>query len=69
MAIDLKNLFKEITKKDVRSFSFLEGGISNLNYLVNDAYVLKVPKDYKEKAINYSHEKNNYEVIAPLKIS
>ena len=69
MAIDLKNLFKEITQKDVRSFSFLEGGISNSNYLVNDAYVLRVPKNYKEKATNYAHEKNNYEVIAPLKIS
>ena len=37
MKIDLKNLFKEITKKDVRNITFEEGGISNSNYLINDA--------------------------------
>ncbi len=69
MAIDLKQLFKEITSKDVRTISYIDQGISNSNYLINDAYVLRVPKDNKEKATNYTNEKNNYKVIEPLKIS
>ncbi len=69
MTVNIKEVFKDITKKEVRSSSYLEGGISNDNYLFNDSYVLRVPKPNPEDAVSYSHEKNNYKLIEPLKIS
>lgn len=69
MEIDIKALFNEITNKEVRSIDFLNGGITNLNYLVNDSYVLRIPKEFTEKMISYKNEKNNYKVVEPLKIS
>lgn len=69
MEINVKALFNEISKKEVRSIDFLDGGITNLNYLINDSYVLRIPKPFTEKMISYKAEKNNYKVIEPLKIS
>lgn len=69
MQVNVKELFKEITKKEIRSSNYLEGGITNDNYLFNDSYVLRVPKPFPEKAVNYLQEKNNYKVIEPLKMS
>lgn len=66
---NIKTLFTEITKKEARTSLFLEESITNNNYLINDAYVLRIPKINPEKATNYAHEKNNYKVLEPLKIS
>lgn len=69
MAIDERKLFFEITSKEVRTSSFIKEGITNNNFLINDAFVLRIPKDNRESMINFEHEKNNYKVIEPLKIS
>lgn len=69
MQYDLKKLFFEITSKEARTISDIKEGITNDNYLVNDAFVLRIPKENRESLINFKQEKNNYKAIEPLKIS
>jgi len=69
MNFEPKSIFFDITKKEARTSYFIEYGITNSSYLINDAYVLRIPKKNKEKFISYKNEKNNYKVIEPLKLS
>ena len=42
----IKLIFEHMTQKDVRSIVPLDAGITNDNYLINNAFVLRyVPKD------------------------
>ena len=41
----------------------------NENYLINDAFVLRLPRKDHDELINYKLEKEVYEKIEPLKIS
>lgn len=59
----IKDLFKDITLKNIKSFDVLEGGFSNECYLFNDAYVLKIKKDYVQPFINYEEEYNILETL------
>ena len=65
----IKRLFEEITKKEVRTQIQLKEGITNENYLINDAYVLRLPKKDHDETINYKLEDEVYKKIEPLKIS
>lgn len=65
----VKRLFEEITGKEVRSQVVLKEGITNENYLINDAYVLRIPKKDHDPLINYKLESDVYKKIEPLKIS
>ena len=65
----VKRLFEEITTKDVRTQVPIKEGITNENYLINDAYVFRKPRKDHDEFINYKLEKEVYEKIEPLKIS
>lgn len=60
----IKELFKELTLKNIKSFDVLIGGFANETYLFNDAYVLKIKKDYVQPFINYEQE---YQILEALK--
>lgn len=64
---EIKSLFCELTEKRIKSFSKLTGGFSNYAYLINDAYVLKTPKDYVQPFIDYENEHNILLVLADIK--
>ena len=66
---DPRKIFKEITSKEVRSCEFISQGITNDNYLINNAYILRIPKEKTESLINYKNEKEIYNLINDLKIS
>ena len=65
----VKRLFEAITTKDVRTQVPIKEGITNENYLINDAYVFRMPRKDHDEFINYKVEKEVYEKIEPLKIS
>ena len=65
----VKRLFEEITTKDVRTQVPIKEGITNENYLINDAYVFRMPRKDHDEFINYKLEKEIYDKIEPLKIS
>ena len=65
----IKRLFEEITQKDVRTQVEIKDGFTNENYLINDAYVIRIPKKDHDETINYKLEKEVYQKIEPLKIS
>ena len=61
----VKRLFEEITSKEVRSQIPIKEGITNENYLINDAYVFRLPRKDHDELINYKLEKEVYEKIEP----
>ena len=65
----VKRLFEEITQREVRTQIPIKEGITNENYLINDAFVLRLPRKDHDELINYKLEKEVYEKIEPLKIS
>ncbi len=65
----IKRLFEEMTGREVRSQEQIKEGITNENYLINDAFVLRYPRKDHDECINYKLEKEVYEKIEPLKIS
>ena len=40
----VKRLFEEITQREVRTQIPIKEGITNENYLINDAFVLRLPR-------------------------
>lgn len=68
MESEFKVIFEKTMKKVVRTSSFLESGFSNKNYLINDAFVIRFPRDNGDPTLNFKKEKQVYEAIAPLNI-
>lgn len=66
---ECKELFSRLLGKRVYSFRILEGGLSNLSFLINDAYVMRVPSSFVQPFVNYQNEENILNKISPLKIS
>ncbi len=66
---DPRKIFKQITSKEVRSCEYIPTGITNDNYLINNAYVLRIPKEKTESLIDYKNEKEIYNLISELKLS
>lgn len=65
----IKIQFEEITNKKVRTCELIESGFNNENYNINDAYVLRVPKDNGDETISFYNEEKTYKAIEDLKIS
>ena len=64
-----KSIFFKLTGVRVRSIEEITSGFSNLNYKINDSYVLRLPPNYRDPTLNYSQEKAVYESIEKLNIS
>lgn len=64
-----RDLFSELLNKKVYSFTILEGGLSNVSFAINDAYVMRVPSSYVQPFVNYRNEENILNVISSLKMS
>ena len=65
----IKRQFEEITGKEARSIIEIKEGITNENYLINDAYVLRIPQKDHDPLINYKLENEVYTKIEPLHFS
>lgn len=65
----VKRTFEDCAKKEARTIVQLFDGFSNENFLVNDAYVLRLPLPNGDPTISRKCEKIVYEVIKPLNIS
>jgi len=66
---EIKVIFEKTMKKVVRTSSFLETGFSNNNYLINDAFVIRLPRVNGDPTLDFKKEKAVYDAIAPLNIS
>lgn len=62
-------LFKQITNINVKSIEEIFTGFSNQNFIVNDAYVLRILKENRDETLSIKNEINNYKTIENLKIS
>lgn len=65
----VKNIFLETINKDIRTCKEMTNGFCNENYAINDAFVLRLPKENSDETLNYKHEKLVYEKIEKLNIS
>lgn len=65
----IKTKFFKLTGVKVRSIEFLQTGFSNLNYKINDSYVLRLCPEYRDPSLSYSNELDAYEQIKDLCIS
>lgn len=65
----IKRVFEECTKKEARNIVQIFEGFSNENFLVNDAYVLRLPLPNADPTISRKCEEEVYKVIQPLNIS
>ena len=65
----IKSIFTSATQKEIRSSQIIENGFCNENYNINDAFVLRIPKDNADETLNYKHENIVYKTIEPLKKS
>lgn len=66
---NIKQIFFEMTGKEVRSVEKLEQGITNENYLINNSLVLRLVRKDCDPSIDRKTEKYVYEKIEPLNIS
>lgn len=66
---ECRDLFSELLDKKVYSLKNLEGGLSNVSFLINDAYVMRVPSSYVQPFVNYRNEESVLKEISSLKIS
>ena len=66
---EIKEEFTNIIDKKIRSIEKLEGGFSNENYLINDAYVFRKVSPLKDESLSFIHEKEIYETIERLNCS
>ncbi len=60
---NIKKLFFKLTDKKVKTITKYDDGFSNQVYLINDAYVLKTPKEFIAPFIDYKNEKYILEVL------
>lgn len=69
MTLDTKELFASITGKNVRTLEKIEFGFNNDNYLINDAFVMRVSKENPDETLSLAKEAYLHKTIAPLNIS
>ena len=69
MKQSIKTLFETTLNKKIRSITKIENGFNNENYLINDAYVIRIPKDNKDETITFTNELASYKAIENLKVS
>ena len=59
----IKQLFFELTNKKVKSVIKFDDGFTNIVYLINDAYVLKMSSEYIQPFIDFNNEKYVLDVL------
>ncbi len=65
----IKEIFEKTMKKNVRTSSYLDTGFNNKNYLINDAFVIRIPRENGDPTLDFSREEKLYKAIEPLSIS
>jgi len=65
---EIKVLFENTMKKAVRTSSFLDCGFSNNNYLINDAFVIRIPRENGDPTLDFKKEHQVYTLLEPLHI-
>jgi thiamine kinase-like enzyme len=60
---DIKEIFETETGKKARSIKKIEGGFNNDNYLINDAYILRLLKENEDETIDHTKEAEIYKNI------
>lgn len=53
---DLIALFHNVTSNKVNSIKYFLGGISNNNYLINDAFMIRIPKSFRQPFLDATNE-------------
>ncbi len=66
---EAKTLFKNIMNINVKSIEEINTGFSNQNFIINDAYVLRILRENRDETLNILEEIENYKAINELKIS
>lgn len=66
---EVKSIFQTILNKRIYSFYPLVGGLSNISYVVNDSYVVRIKAEYGQPFNDYRAEKSILKMIEPLRIS
>lgn len=65
----IKEIFEKTMEKNVRTSSYLDTGFNNKNYLINDAFVIRIPRENGDPTLDFSREEKLYKAIEPLSIS
>lgn len=65
----IKEIFEKTMEKSARTSSYLETGFNNKNYLINDAFVIRVPRENADPTLNFVNEEKVYKAIEPLNLS
>ena len=65
----IKTIFENSLNKRVYSIEEINDGFNNKNFLVNNAYVVKIPLEYKDPTLSFPKEKYIYDKIKELKLS
>jgi thiamine kinase-like enzyme len=66
---EIKVIFEKTMKRVVRTSSYLDTGYNNSNYLINDAFVIRIPRLNGDPTLDFKKEKAVYSVIEPLNLS
>lgn len=69
MKKEIKDLFFELTNKQVRSIEEITTGFCNKNYLINNAYVLRKAIFPRDETISFENEEMIHEAIEKLNCS
>ena len=62
-------IFKKITNINVKSIEEIYSGFSNQNFIINDAYILRILRPNRDETLLIKNEIENYKAIENLKIS
>ena len=62
-------IFKKITNINVKSIEEIYSGFSNQNFIINDAYILRILRPNRDETLLTKNEIENYKAIENLKIS
>ena len=65
----IKEIFEKTMEKNVRTSSYLDTGFNNKNYLINDAFVIRIPRENGDPTLDFSREEKLYKAIESLSIS
>ena len=62
-------IFKKITNINVKNIEEIYSGFSNQNFIINDAYILRILRPNRDETLLIKNEIENYKAIENLKIS
>ena len=68
MKAKAKQVFDDVINKKIRTIKEITDGFSNENYVINDAYVIRLVNDVRDETISSEHEFLIYEKISDLKL-